>query len=118
VDVRYPDHDAVAPTRRRTLEFKMKIGQLDNKPLTTTQSAERKAADAKAGGATPEPSAKVELSSAASLLSGSEVQADFDAEKVERIAQAIRDGKFQVNPEAIADKLIANAAELLGRQPQ
>jgi negative regulator of flagellin synthesis FlgM len=40
----------------------------------------------------------------------------FDAAKVERIAQAIRDGKFTVNPEAIADKLIVNAEELLGRK--
>jgi negative regulator of flagellin synthesis FlgM len=101
------------------LEFKMKIGQLDNKPLTSTQAAERKTAgETKAGGAAPEPSAKVELSSAASMLSTTAAQGDFDAEKVERIAQAIRDGKFQVNPEAIADKLIANAAELLGRQSQ
>ena len=47
-------------------------------------------------------------------LAGSEAsRADFDTAKVERIAQAIRDGKFQVNAEAIADRLIANAQELL-----
>jgi negative regulator of flagellin synthesis FlgM len=40
---------------------------------------------------------------------------EFDSEKVNRIAQAIRDGKFTVNHEAIADKLIANAQELLSR---
>jgi len=38
----------------------------------------------------------------------------FDAEKVQRISEAIRDGKFTVNADAIADKLIANAQELLG----
>ena len=32
-----------------------------------------------------------------------------------RIAQAIADGRFKVNAEAIADKLIANAQELLGK---
>ena len=37
----------------------------------------------------------------------------FDAAKVEAIKAAIRDGSLQVNPEAIADKLIASVAELL-----
>ena len=38
----------------------------------------------------------------------------FDAAKVQRIGDAIRNGQFKVNPDAIADKLIANAQELLG----
>lgn len=43
-------------------------------------------------------------------------RAHFDAEKVMRIAQAIRDGSFTVDAEAIADKLLANmAAERRGR---
>ena len=41
--------------------------------------------------------------------------AEFDAAKVERVSNAIRDGKYQVNAEAIADKLISNAQELLSR---
>lgn len=102
----------------------MKIGQIDNKSasVAATGAAERKPAQgatrsegapatAAASGASAEPSAKVALSNAA--LAG-----DFDSEKVERIAQAIRDGKFQVNAEAIADKLISNAADLLGRSTQ
>jgi negative regulator of flagellin synthesis FlgM len=64
-----------------------------------------------------EASAKVALSPEASALSGLESDPTFDAAKVERIAQAIRDGKFTVNPDAIADKLIGNAQELLGRRP-
>ena len=39
----------------------------------------------------------------------------FDAAKVERISRSIQDGTFKVNPDAIADKLIANAQELLAR---
>lgn len=39
--------------------------------------------------------------------------AKFDAAKVARIAQAIRDGRFQVDALAITDKLIINAHESL-----
>lgn len=95
----------------------MKIGHLDPKAALANSVAERKPADKAAGRGEDEASAKVALSSAASSLAvaGGE---SFDAEKVERIAQAIRDGKFEVNPEAIADKLIANAQELLGNKPR
>jgi anti-sigma28 factor (negative regulator of flagellin synthesis) len=34
---------------------------------------------------------------------------------VQRIAQAIREGRFVINVDLIADKLIQNAQELLGR---
>lgn len=64
-----------------------------------------------------EAGAKVELSSTASKLisgAGSE-EGSFDAEKVQRIAQAIAEGKFSVNADAIADKLIANAQEMVSR---
>jgi negative regulator of flagellin synthesis FlgM len=45
-------------------------------------------------------------------------EGSFNAAKVERIAQAIRDGSFSVNAGAIADQLIANAQELLDRTPR
>ena len=38
---------------------------------------------------------------------------EFDSEKVARISKSIDDGTFKINPEAIADKLISNAQELL-----
>jgi negative regulator of flagellin synthesis FlgM len=101
------------------LEHIMKIGHLDNRPAVTPATTERKAGtgDTPATAQTPasgEASTQVALSSSA-LLGGKDGTAEFDSEKVQRIAQAIRDGKFTVNPEAIADKLIANAQELLGR---
>jgi negative regulator of flagellin synthesis FlgM len=95
----------------------MKIGPLESKPTTPPVASERKSGSAaaelaaNAGG----PSARVELSPAASALSTGVADASFDAAKVERLAQAIRDGKFEINAEAIADKLIANAQELLAR---
>lgn len=65
-----------------------------------------------------ESSAQVELSSSASGLQGrvsAAGEGDFDAQKVERISQAIASGNFKVNAEAIADKLITNAQEVLGK---
>ncbi|HEX5372714.1 MAG TPA: flagellar biosynthesis anti-sigma factor FlgM [Aquabacterium sp.] len=63
----------------------------------------------------PEASAKVSLSTlAGDLMNGAD--ASFDAEKVSRVKQAIEDGSYKINPEAIADKLIANAQEVLARK--
>ncbi|MEY4748419.1 MAG: hypothetical protein RIQ60_633 [Pseudomonadota bacterium] len=59
-------------------------------------------------------SAKVQLSNTAkALLDGAD--GGFDQAKVDRVRQAIADGSYKVNHEAIADKLIANAQELLGK---
>jgi len=62
----------------------------------------------------PAPSAQVAISHAAQVAasSGSD-DGSFDAAKVARISKAISEGKFTVNANAIADKLVANAQELL-----
>jgi len=92
----------------------MKIGPLDSKPSAAPVAGERKAHAAPASQAAG-PSAHVAISSTASQLTADGADGSFDAAKVERISQAIKDGKFKVNPEAIADKLIANAQEILGK---
>jgi negative regulator of flagellin synthesis FlgM len=92
----------------------MKIGPLDAKSLPAAQVAERRPVTPVAQGGV-EPSAKVNLQARAALKSEGLSEPTFDAAKVERIAQAIRDGTFKVNADVIADKLIANAQELLGR---
>jgi negative regulator of flagellin synthesis FlgM len=96
----------------------MKIGSFETKPVTPTQATERKGSGAAPtkGAEAAEPSAQVALSPAASLLAKVADDPTFDAKKVERIATAIREGKYQINAEAIADKLIVNAEELLGRK--
>jgi len=94
----------------------MKIGSLDPKTAVAPMQNDRKSAGTdKSGGtaSTAEPSATVQISTAASLISSADTDGTFDAEKVQRMAQAIREGKFEVNAEAIADKLIANTQELL-----
>jgi negative regulator of flagellin synthesis FlgM len=80
-------------------------------PPRRPRPARRKPPAATAGAA--DPSATVALSStAATLLSGG-AAGEFDAEKVARMSEAIASGSFKINAEAIADKLIANAQELL-----
>jgi negative regulator of flagellin synthesis FlgM len=95
----------------------MKIGPLESKPNAVPVTGDRKAQGnpATPAGGAAEPSTHVALSSTSALLGADPADGAFDAEKVKRIAQAIRDGKFEVNPEAIADKLIANAQDLLGK---
>lgn len=89
----------------------MKIGPIDLTHVAAATSADRKAPAEPVSAA--EPSAKVQLSSQATLGGSEASRADFDAEKVERIAREIREGRFQINAEAIADQLVANAQDLL-----
>ena len=102
----------------------MKIGPSPDqpvpKPVTSgapaPSDAARAASAAGAAAANPpasEASATIALSSTASNLLTTGIGAEFDAQKVARISAAIDDGSFKINPEAIADKLIANAQELL-----
>ena len=94
----------------------MKIGQLESKAVTPAVSDRKPAAAgtaAKEAVGAAEPSTKVALSETVSSLAAGGSDGVFDAAKVERISAAIRDGKFQINAEAIADKLISNAQELL-----
>ena len=73
-------------------------------------------------GARPEPvtanppaSAQVALSSSAvQLLNGGDDEGSFDAARVERFSREIEEGRFQVNADRVADRLIANTRELLG----
>lgn len=100
----------------------MKIGNPYDKPGVAPATPQRgNASEAANGGAVKaSDGSTVALSSAATtLLSGSTgaqaASAEFDAEKVERIQRQVEQGTYRVNPEAIADKLLANARELLGR---
>ena len=100
----------------------MKIGNPADKPAPAASPAVGHAANC-AAAATPasaipanaDASATIELSSVASTLLSSGATPEFDTEKVDRISKAIEDGSFKINPEAIADKLIANAREVLAK---
>ena len=99
----------------------MKVGNPADKPAPVTvagspspaQEAAKAQPAASAIPVTADPSAKIELSDAAATLLDNPSSADFDADKVARISQAISDGSFKIDAEVIADKLIGNAKELL-----
>jgi negative regulator of flagellin synthesis FlgM len=101
----------------------MKIGNPADKPVAAPAAGSHaaaaeatKASHAPTGAASSsaaDPSATVALSSTASTLLSGSSGGDFDAAKVAAMSAAIAGGTFKVNPEAIADKLIANAQELL-----
>ena len=101
----------------------MKIGNPADKPASApaahgTPAAHAHGHHAPAAGAIPakaDASAKIELSSAASTLISGSSTPEFDAAKVASISKAIDAGTFKINPEAIADKLIANAKEVLAK---
>ena len=80
------------------------------------------AADARtAAGANTEPvteTERVQFSNLATRLNQLEAQfaaSDIDAKKVEQIRNAIAEGRFKVNTEAVASGLLNSVAELLGR---
>ena len=100
----------------------MKIG---NNPEKVGPTSAERVASTKLNGPTKggkgqaaETSTQVELSTTVSGLQGrvtAEGEGDFDAQKVDRIAQSIASGQFKINAEVIADKLISNAQDVLGK---
>lgn len=97
----------------------MKIGSsLTTPPLAAPDEkpgASVRAPEATPAGAPAKPGRDaVSLSSAAASMSSLDGAGDFDSAKVDAIRQAIREGRFSVNAEAVADRLIAEASALLG----
>jgi negative regulator of flagellin synthesis FlgM len=107
----------------------MKIGQpsdLSASVISTAASAAQKAATSSNAAANASTNAAqstrssgvaVTVSTAAKALEKPvrNDAADVDMAKVEAIRASIQDGSFTVNAEAIADKLLSNAQEMLDR---
>ncbi len=102
----------------------MKIGNSADKPVNgaagtsandgVSAAASRPAgkSDGDADDINVQASAKVSLSTVANDMAHGSA-GSFDAAKVDSMKAAIANGTFKVNAEAIADKLISNARELL-----
>jgi negative regulator of flagellin synthesis FlgM len=105
----------------------MKIGQQHELPAVVTQnqtSGAQKAAvaaqstpNATAAQTSRSAGVAVSVSTLARTLeqSGATNAADIDTQKVADIKKAIQEGTYTVNAEAIADKLLSNAQEMLSR---
>jgi negative regulator of flagellin synthesis FlgM len=101
----------------------MKIGQSTDITIpvsqTTPPNAPKAGEEAAATAKSTASSAgvSVSVSNLARSLEKPDVSApgDVDTAKVDKVKAAIQDGTYVVNPEAIADKLLANAQELLNR---
>lgn len=104
----------------------MKIGQKPELPGALPQTGLAKQAKSPASaaeGATKDALATASTAgvpvtvsiAAQSLNPASRVAGDFDAGKVKSVRAAIEKGEFSVDAEAIADKLLSNAQEILTR---
>ncbi|WP_137921237.1 flagellar biosynthesis anti-sigma factor FlgM [Hydrogenophaga sp. 2FB] len=99
----------------------MKVDSSPDSYIGSVAGGPQKAADKPVAGVEPTATVKPQPAGVTVTLSPSTVSAMgpggssevFNAEKVEAMKQAIANGTFQVNAEAIADKMLANAAEML-----
>ncbi|WP_313952744.1 flagellar biosynthesis anti-sigma factor FlgM [Accumulibacter sp.] len=85
------------------------VGNVHSATRTSSSSVTRPAADT---------TTDVHLSELAAQLQYSGEAPAFDATRVADIKQAIAEGRFTINTEAIADRLIASASELVSSQRQ
>jgi len=63
--------------------------------------------------ATTQSVGSVNISETSRALGTSHTEAPFDAKRVDAIKSAISAGQFKVNPEAVADKILNSASQLL-----
>lgn len=92
------------------------LGPVSTKPAPTRAPARSDAA-ATSSSEAARGSATVNINPLASQLQSLEgrlaQEPAVDAARVAEIREAIREGRFAINPEAIADKLVASVKELL-----
>lgn len=106
----------------------MKIGQTpDNIQIQLSNAANAQKAEQKASASTAASSGASQSTRSAGVAvtvstlarglekTGRGEAADIDTQKVASVRAAIEDGTYVVNPEAIADKLLFNAQEMLNR---
>lgn len=66
----------------------------------------------------PPPVDKVSLSSQTPAFVGASGEVPFDQSKVDEVRRAIAEGRFPVDARKVADRLLADARELLGLAPE
>lgn len=88
-------------------------------------SSVKSLASLKSGNAAAQPAAEAsrsmpaaEASARVQIQHAEQADAAYDAERVAEIRQAIADGRFQINPERIADGLIQSVRDMLAGRRQ
>lgn len=103
----------------------MKIGQSPELPVVPTPPASTGSVAPKADGGAAAAASKSASSAGVAVTVSSQARAleqanrgesaDVDMDKVNAVRTSIEQGTYVVNPGAIADKLLANAQEMLNR---
>lgn len=82
-------------------------------PAAAAEEAQRASTQATSAPAATASSVTVSSLAAQAFGAGMRSPADFDTNKVKAVRSAIEKGTFKVDAEAVADKMLANAAEIL-----
>lgn len=85
------------------------------KPSGAVPGSSRARAE-QAGTSTGAGTTQVQLSAASAQLAGSGSGAPIDGARIAEIKQAIAEGRFQINADAIADGLLSTARDLVQSQ--
>jgi negative regulator of flagellin synthesis FlgM len=94
----------------------VKITQKGSPPVNLTRNEPTEARTQASAAPNSATSESVHLSKLSSRLAGTSAgQAPLNLENVERIKTAIKNGEFQVNAEAVADKMLEIERDTLGR---
>lgn len=96
----------------------MKIDSTSTTASTTVSSDTRNRGSGSVSKPASSAATEVHLSELAAHLQSSGDAPPFDATRVSEIKQAIAEGRFTINAEAVADRLIESASELISSQRQ
>lgn len=106
------------PLYGRVPYFLGDIVKIDNSYKTSIPAGAAPPSRKPAASPAPNGSAEVRLSSTAAQLAGADSSPPVDAGRIAEIKQAIAEGRFKINADAIADSLIATARELVDSRRQ
>lgn len=99
----------------KTVPVVTNTARTEKTTLTPSHASEKTQREANAAQAPAAQTSKVTVSPAATAARQVSV-ADVDQKKVDSVRSAIEKKTFKVNAEAIADKMLANAEEMLKRK--